>query len=139
MEKVLWNLVRKHLPSGRYSRIESNTSPGIPDVSYTINGHRGWIELKDAGDTNAKLPFKRKGLRPDQINWFRDEIKAGGSSKLFILARVNKLIFLVDGLYFEEFNDFTLWDLQNKSRFHTTSHQLGLEKNSLTKILRGSP
>ena len=111
MESGLWNWVRKYLPPGRYSRIESPTSPGIPDVGYTTGGIRGWIELKDAKKATAKQPFKRGGLRPEQINWFREEIEAGGSDPLWILARVGKTIYLVPGIYFAIFNDMTQADL----------------------------
>lgn len=137
MEKALWNLLRRHLPPGRYSRIESNTSPGIPDVAYTIKGIRGWIELKDAGENKSKIPFKRKGLRPDQINWFRDEIEAGGASKLFILARSNEVIYLIPGIYFEKFNDFTEFELRHNAVLITTSRDLKSMIDSLQKLLRG--
>lgn len=129
-EAGLWNWLRKYLPPGRYSRIESSTSPGIPDVSYTISGIRGWIELKDAQKSTAKQPFKRCGLRPDQINWFRDEITANGCTGLWILARVGKGIYMIHGTFFEEFNGMTQFELEKNASLFTTVNQF---RNSYTQ------
>lgn len=139
MESRLWNWVRKYLPPGRYSRIESNTSPGIPDVSYTIDGFRGWVELKDAQRATAKQPFKRGGLRPDQINWFRDEIAAWGDEGLWILARVGKSIFLVHGTYFENFNEMTQMELADAAHFFclVSDFRRSLTVQRFTQLLAG--
>lgn len=123
-EAALWNWVKKYLPPGRYSRIESSTSPGIPDVSYTIQGARGWIELKDARKPTAKYPFKSGGLRPEQLNWFREELIAKGSNRLYILARVGRRICVIQGGWYSKFNGLTLDELIAYSVFSCTMTQL---------------
>lgn len=45
------------------------TSAGIPDLSYCCYGREGWVELK-AGPCIE--------VRPTQVSWFKDRIKAGG-------------------------------------------------------------
>lgn len=110
-ESQLWGWVKQYLPPGHYSRIESSTSPGIPDVAYTVEGSRGWIELKDAKSAKATRPFRRGGLRPDQMVWFREEIRASGVTGLFILARVGKTIYLISGSFYDEFNEMTKEEL----------------------------
>lgn len=45
------------------------TSAGIPDCNYCYAGVEGWLELKAGPDIE---------VRPTQLVWFRDRIKAGG-------------------------------------------------------------
>ena len=79
-EASLWDHLRALMPAGcHYSRIESETSPGFPDVHFTVEGITGTIELKSTKRPNAKYPFSGKdGLRKSQILWIRDELEANG-------------------------------------------------------------
>jgi hypothetical protein len=102
-EASLWNWLRKGvLPRGHYSRIESDASPGFPDVSYCIDGVEGTIELKEARNPKAKYPFKQGGLRPTQLRWIKDRVAAGG--RVWILARIGKAVYMVRGIEASEFN-----------------------------------
>ena len=49
------------------------TNPGIPDISWCMEGIEGNLELKFGYDTGA-APL----IRPLQLVWFRERIKAGG-------------------------------------------------------------
>jgi hypothetical protein len=99
-EASLWKYLKTVLPSrGHYSRIESDTSPGFPDIHYTLLNHSGTIELKSAGFA----PFGKKGLRKSQIDWMAEEDNAGGV--IWIIAEVQGWVYLINGnTFFEEFN-----------------------------------
>lgn len=115
-EASLWDYLRTVLPAtGHYSRIESATCPGFPDVHYTLLGYSGTIELK-VGDPKFKKPFAKKGLRKSQIDWIEEEDKSNG--KVWIIAQVERFIFLVDGnVYFYHFNSFDLNELKRLATF----------------------
>lgn len=98
-EASLWDYLRTVLPiKGHYSRIESDTCPGFPDIHYSLHGFSGSIELK-----SGKAPFGKRGLRKTQIDWMAEEDIADGA--IWIIAEVEEWIFLIDGnTYFDEFN-----------------------------------
>lgn len=77
-EADLWRAMDKgigHL--GHFSRVESHEqSAGIPDVDYCILGVENHVELKYGKE-------KRPKIRPTQVKWFRDRVKAGGHPYLF--------------------------------------------------------
>lgn len=79
-EASLWDYLRGLMPTGiHYSRIESETCPGFPDIHYTLENGSGTIELKSVPRTKAKFPFSgKKGLRKTQKDWICDEVAAGG-------------------------------------------------------------
>lgn len=51
----------------------SITNPGIPDVNFCLEGILGDVELK-FGYAKGAAPL----VRPGQIVWFRERIRAGG-------------------------------------------------------------
>ena len=51
----------------------SRTNPGIPDTNWCLDGIEGNLELKYVYDEGA-APM----VRPMQLVWFRERIKAGG-------------------------------------------------------------
>jgi hypothetical protein len=75
-ENGLREIIRKALkklqmPGISMSWVESHsTSPGIPDISYCCYGVEGWIELKCGPGIE---------VRPSQVLWMEERIKAGGS------------------------------------------------------------
>lgn len=79
-EASLWDHLRGLLPTGiHYSRVESETCPGFPDVHFTLEGVTGAIELKSTKRPTAKYPFSGKdGLRKTQKDWIREELDANG-------------------------------------------------------------
>lgn len=110
-EASLWDYLTTVLPSvGHYSRIESATCHGFPDIHYSLHGYSGTIELK-----SGKAPFGKRGLRKTQIDWIAEEDIANGV--VWIMAEVpvvvGNTIFLIDGnMYFEEFNQMTFRRMQ---------------------------
>ena len=54
-ESKLFVRLRKHLKNIYFTRIESSTIQGIPDVHGVGNGKSFWIELKSTDDSFPKL------------------------------------------------------------------------------------
>ena len=77
-ESALWKDMKKNIGHlGHFSRVESHeTSSGIPDVDFCINGTEGHIELKFSRDKTPKI-------RSSQVTWFRRRRKEGGNPWLF--------------------------------------------------------
>lgn len=75
-ETKLWNRIKKIKENANFTRVESNTSNGIPDVHCVLNNRVFWLELK-AND------LKNRGISKWQINWHIKYQRAGG--KVYIL------------------------------------------------------
>ena len=78
-ESQLWkkiNSLQKTQKLWHFTRIESATIRGIPDLNCLINGCEFWLELKSKESKNL-------GLSNYQINWHIKHQKCGG--KVFIL------------------------------------------------------
>ena len=75
-ETKLWNRIKKIKENAHFTRVESNTSNGIPDVHCVLNNKVFWLELK-AND------LKNRGISKWQINWHIKYQRAGG--KVYIL------------------------------------------------------
>ena len=61
-----------------FQTIETNTSSGVPDVFFSIDGKSGWMELKAT---------RQRGIcymRVSQYNWFRRYHKQKGIGLLLI-------------------------------------------------------
>ena len=83
-ESQLWqkiNTLQKTQKLWHFTRIESATIRGIPDVNCLIDGFEFWIELKSKESKNL-------GLSNYQINWHIKHQKCGG--KVFILLPCTK-------------------------------------------------
>lgn len=78
-ENDFWNEMRNSIGhSGHFSRVESpQTSAGIPDVDFCVEGIEGHIELKFGEGGNAPR------MRPSQVKWFNSRVKAGGKPIIF--------------------------------------------------------
>ena len=75
-ETKLWNRIKKIKENAHFTRVESNTINGIPDVHCVLNNRVFWLELK-AND------LKNRGISKWQINWHIKYQRAGG--KVYIL------------------------------------------------------
>ena len=45
-ETKLWNRIKKIKENAHFTRVESNTTNGIPDVHCVLNNKVFWLELK---------------------------------------------------------------------------------------------
>lgn len=98
-------------PYGLLYPIESNIV-GLSDITYLFEGVDGWIELKHGtAPVKSSTPvFKSQyGLKPEQITWIMLRRKHKGRS--FILAQVDRHLFLFDGTIAPQFNSLTLGDM----------------------------
>ena len=77
-ETKLWHELKNLDPKWHFTRIESSTINGIPDVHCVCDREIFWLELKANNSKNC-------GLSKYQINWHIKYQKAGG--KAFILNR----------------------------------------------------
>lgn len=84
-EGKLWKEMSKNIGHlGHFSRVESHeTSSGIPDVDYCINGTEGHVELKHGNNSAPRI-------RGTQVRWFRHRIKAGGYPWMFTHIVIKK-------------------------------------------------
>lgn len=96
-EQKMWNDVKKKaldkIVGVRFERIEPFVGSGIPDVTFTYNGHHGWIELKVCEYLKkANMDPKQVHLgspitinwRPDQRKWLYDRDRMGGNCWLLV-------------------------------------------------------
>jgi len=77
-EYYLYQTIKTNLKNVHFTRVESKTINGIPDVNACKNGNECWLELKCNSAKNL-------GLSKYQIVWIINRTKAGG--KVFILNR----------------------------------------------------
>jgi hypothetical protein len=86
-EADLWQTLK--LAMTRYlrmQRVESPTTPGLPDVYYRRGSACGWIELKRLLEWPARpaTPVHVPSLTGKQVGWLRAETKAGGAAHMLI-------------------------------------------------------
>ena len=114
-EQLLWDRVRRALRSHcELHRIENLLGAGMPDVLAQCGETCSvLIELKSV----HKLPvrsstrvFGDEGLNIDQRNWILSWTQAGGSA-LILGAAGKDLLWLVDGIHADAFNDMTAVEL----------------------------
>ena len=70
----------KKIPDFRWDRLESRVSSnGLPDITYSYNGHHGFIELKyaDVLEKNEKFKLKHP-VTPSQLFWLSERNRIGG-------------------------------------------------------------
>lgn len=105
-------------------RIESDTTPGIPDIYYLKQGTSGWVELKHAKvlpkrETTAVFGSLNHSLSDDQANWISLCIRNGG--RAFVLAAYERTLWMVPGHLADQFNSMTLPQLD---KFKVTRDQV---------------
>jgi penicillin-binding protein-related factor A (putative recombinase) len=77
-ESNLYNLIKTTIRNAHFTRIESNTINGIPDLHCVYKGRTFWLELKANNIKNCNLSKY-------QINWILKHQRHGG--KVFILNK----------------------------------------------------
>jgi penicillin-binding protein-related factor A (putative recombinase) len=77
-ESNLYNLIKTTIKNAHFTRIESYTLNGIPDLYCAYKGHTFWLELKANNIKNCNLSKY-------QINWILKHQRHGG--KVFILNK----------------------------------------------------
>jgi hypothetical protein len=70
-ESNLYNLIKTTIKNAHFTRIESYTLNGIPDLHCAYKGHTFWLELKANNINNCNLSKY-------QINWILKQQRHGG-------------------------------------------------------------
>ena len=70
-ESNLYNLIKSTIKNAHFTRIESYTLNGIPDLHCAYKGHTFWLELKANNIKNCNLSKY-------QINWILKHQRHGG-------------------------------------------------------------
>ena len=84
-EKKFWQEIKKKTPNVNWTRIESWSSPGVPDLfgvfrdNQTNEGYQFWFELKV-----SKL--QKVNINTKQVAWHYKHCKCGGKS--FIVVKI---------------------------------------------------
>lgn len=123
-EGSLWKWMRKTvLPKGHYTRVESDSSAGFPDVHYTIDCFSGTMELKYCRHLKAKQPLKRGGFLPSQIKWITDEFIEGGWTVLVV--ELDDWVYFYHPTHIERINDWKRTDFESM-------YQVAIKKRNVT-------
>lgn len=80
-ESNLYNLIKTTIRNAHFTRIESHTLNGIPDLNCAYKGQVFWIELKSNDSKNCNLSKY-------QINWILKYQRHGG--QVYILNKTIK-------------------------------------------------
>ena len=70
-ESNLYNLIKSTIKNAHFTRLESNTINGIPDLHCAYYGYTFWLELKANNIKNCNLSKY-------QINWILKQQRHGG-------------------------------------------------------------
>lgn len=89
-ESKFWRESVKPNAVGRWLRIESPVSLGVPDCVVLVRGVTSWVELKAIEQFDEGLGTSRK-----QRHWLRTWNKEGG--RAYLLARVGAEVLFLDG------------------------------------------
>ena len=113
-EGSLWEYLREGM-RGRWDacRHEDAVTPGVPDVSYGVNGIQGWIELKALKDWPKKedtaVPLNH--LTKFQKLWLKRRGESGAAC--WILLRVNRDYLLFSWQVLDELGEANQFRLKN--------------------------
>jgi Holliday junction resolvase len=80
-ESNLYNLIKTTIKNAHFTRLESNTINGIPDVHCAYKGSAFWLEIKSNDINNCNLSKY-------QINWILKYQRHGG--QVYILNKTIK-------------------------------------------------
>jgi hypothetical protein len=79
----LYQTIKSKLKNVHFTRVESSTQNGIPDVNACKNGSECWLELKCNSAKNL-------GLSKYQMVWIMNRTKAGG--RIFTIDPSRKVL-----------------------------------------------
>ena len=104
-ESKLWKTLRDGVTDVHWTRIESWSSPGVPDVNCCASFGEFWIELK-VTKSNRIL------LSPHQIAWHTLRSRHGGRSYSLTREAVKDPVFLFSGRFAKQLADAKISEIE---------------------------
>jgi len=94
-ESKFWHLLRDGTRGKvHWTRVESWSVPGVPDLNGCMNGKEFWVELKVlTTKTDKKFPK----WRPHQIAWQTGRTAKGGCVWNLVHHLLSRRLFIIDG------------------------------------------
>ena len=86
-ESKLWQLVKKHIPSIHWTRLESWSMPGVPDLYGIQEGVSLFVELKVTKSNKI-------ALSPFQKNWLHNHYLQGGRSFIMLQTLSSRALYI---------------------------------------------
>lgn len=134
-EKALWRYLRDGM-KGRWhvQRHEDRLAKGIPDVSYALQGHCGWVELKfvPRWPRNRSDALRIPHLTIEQRLWLS---KRGEHSDLvWVLLQVEKEYLLINHRHIDLVGHVNRESLVNIAALHCVG---SLDFEELTRVYIG--
>ena len=97
-ESRLWKALRDGVTDVHWTRIESWSSPGDPDVNCCASFGEFWIELK-------VTKSNRIALSPHQIGWHLIRSRLGGRSYILTREAAKDPLYLFSGRFVRELSE----------------------------------
>ena len=104
-ESRLWKTLRDGVTDVHWTRIESWSSPGVPDVNCCASFGEFWIELK-VTKSNRIL------LSPHQIAWHTLRSRHGGRSYILTREAAKDPLFLFSGRFAKQLADAKISEIE---------------------------
>ena len=117
-ESRLWKALRDGVTDVHWTRIESWSSPGVPDVNCCASFGEFWIELK-------VTKSNRIALAPHQIAWHFKRSRYGGRSYILTREAARDPLYLFSGRFVRELSDNKIHQIEPMVKI---PHQYDWEK-----------
>lgn len=106
-EKQLWQKLKRDFkcwPHIRFTRIETSTKNGVPDVFFTNGTINGWIELKVfTVHSEAIFSADKFKLSVNQINWLNTTPNSYVLAMIYFFDKTDEpqyiLLLSIEGIY----------------------------------------
>ena len=117
-ESRFWHALRDGVTDVHWTRIESWSSPGVPDVNCCASFGEFWIELK-------VTKSNRIALSPHQIVWHIKRSRYGGRSYILTREAAKDPLYLFSGRFARELSDHKIHAIEPMVKI---PHQYDWEK-----------
>ena len=94
-ETKFWKKLKEITPKVHWTRIESFSSPGIPDLHGVFRGKNGYPVMFFAELKCSKM--KKVALTPRQISWNYSYNEAGGLNFILVETLPNRDLYIYSG------------------------------------------
>ena len=119
-ETQFWNYIRPRMKGRWYAtRIETYTENGVPDVTFTVDGFHGWIELKYLKEFPKRETTIVKIPHYTDLQRYFLSTRGKAAGHCYLLIKVNREYFLFDYEQAQSVGvSFTKKDFVENSKFY---------------------